>query len=105
MIEKLDLSGGVITYNEFNIDPDLPLQEQLFSLTEDLLQISYCNGKYLIDVGWYPEFSVQGSFMIRVIKDYDWLNPIFKKKVKSLEMVTRYLQKAVKIVEEVLKTE
>ena len=41
-------------------------------LKEDLLQVEYPNG-FIIDVGWYGE---KNGFIVNVIKDSDWENPV-----------------------------
>jgi hypothetical protein len=97
MINEINLKKGKITFNDFNINFEIPLDEQIFSLKEDLLQINY-NEKYIIDVGWHPELDPKGFFKVQVIKDYDWLNPIFIKKCKSKKSLQKSLQKAVDII-------
>lgn len=50
----VDFRGGVITYDNLLWtleDPQIPAEEM--DLVEDLLQVSYGDGKYLLDVGWY----------------------------------------------------
>lgn len=74
------------------------LYDQLDALTEDQLQVESIDGNYLLDVGWYPEFSLKGSFKIMIIKKYDWDNPLFLKecldiptlKVTLCECISRY---------------
>ncbi len=48
-IEKLNFKNGKIIYDDFDIDLSRPLDEQIFSLKEDLLQAEY--GKYILDIG------------------------------------------------------
>jgi hypothetical protein len=43
-------------------DERLPLAEQVSDLKEDLAQVEYPAG-VLLDVGWYPELSLDGTFM------------------------------------------
>jgi hypothetical protein len=63
-------------------------------LKEDLFQISYEND-YIIDVGWYPEFSVKGNFRIVVVKDYNWDTFIIEKKCKDLNTLDQLMKKCV----------
>lgn len=56
------------------------------SLKEDMLQVSYESG-YLLDVGWYPSFDPSGCFQIRVIKEYDWENPVHISSAQSYNEV------------------
>jgi hypothetical protein len=62
-----NFKDGKVIYNEFNIDFNIPLSKQLFSLKEDLLQVEYKGGKYVLDVGWYPELNPKGSFRVFVV--------------------------------------
>ncbi|MDE5984500.1 MAG: hypothetical protein K2H13_04520 [Eubacterium sp.] len=79
---KYNFEPGKIVYNEFNIDFSLPFSKQIDCLNEDLMQVSY-NENYILDIGWYPESNPSGSFIIQLIKNYCWDNPIFKEKCKS----------------------
>ena len=61
----VDFRGGVITYDNLLWaleDPQIPAKEL------DLLQVSYGDGKYLLDVGRYSAGAGQGGFMVYV----DW---------------------------------
>lgn len=88
-----ELFNGKILYNELSmLNENLALQAQVFSLSEDLLQVESVDKELLLDVGWYPEFDLDGFFKVVVIKKYDWENPIFDKKIldiSSLESVLR----------------
>lgn len=81
MISDIDFGNGKIVYNDFNIKKDIPLEEQIWELKEDLLQVKYSfrnKDVYLIDVGWYPEFNVNGEFRLCLVKNYNWDIPIRK---------------------------
>lgn len=67
---------GEITYDELSSLNDSDLTYQVHSLKEDMLQVSY-PASLLMDVGWYPSFSISGHFQIRTIKDNDWDAPLF----------------------------
>lgn len=71
-----DFIIGQIIFDDFSqiVQRD-DFRSDLYSLKEDLLQISYKNN-YLLDTGWYPSFDPAGSFQVRVIENYDWDNPI-----------------------------
>lgn len=49
------------------IDHSISLTEQLEHLKEDLAQVLYKND-IILDLGWYPEFTSQGEFIIFGIK-------------------------------------
>lgn len=71
---------GTIIYDDFNIDFSQPIKNQTDLLKEDLLQISLAND-LILDLGWYPEHNIRGKFILQIIKEYDWENPIYKKKI------------------------
>jgi len=66
MFEAIDFSPGTITYDATD-DPGC-LKE------EDIFQVSYLNGKYILDLGWY-----RSNYAIKVIKDMDWTEPLLEK--------------------------
>lgn len=86
--------GWKVTYNTlFNLDPesnDLTQEEfehySLGMFTQNLVQIESDWG--LIDVGWYPDSDLEGSFRLRALKrlgeSYDWQTPIKWFETRSL---------------------
>lgn len=56
-----------------------------------MLQINYWE-KYIIDLGWYPSWDPNGSFTIRVIRNCDWIKPLFIKKFKEITLVEQNIQ-------------
>lgn len=86
------LYGSQISYDELSLlDEDLSFDKQLFLLQEDLLQVKCRNNLYLLDVGWYPEFDIQGFFNVKIIKQYNWENPIFQKKATDIATLKQIL--------------
>ena len=75
MLNWLENKDAVILLNDF-IDINKRIDEQIWSLKEDLLQLGFYNKKIIIDVGWTNEFELNGCFKILVIKDLDWDNPL-----------------------------
>lgn len=98
LFDNISLRNGIITYNDFQIDPDLPLDTQDLSFKEDLVQIEF-GEKYCIDIGWYPDFDPKGHFWIRVIQYIEWDNPLFSKECKDIATLKKYLQEAIDFVE------
>lgn len=49
----VDFRGGIITYDNLLWALENPQIAEEPDLVEDLLQVSYGDGKYLLDVGWY----------------------------------------------------
>lgn len=97
MINDLDFSPGKITHNDLKLDENVPLKNQVDVLKEDLLQVNY-NDKYIIDVGWYPEFDENGNFKIYVIEDFNWSYPKIIKKSKTLDGLILDLVKCINYV-------
>lgn len=98
MFKDIDFGTGVSRkYIDFEINEDVPLEEQTDLLKEDLLQVIYDNN-YIIDIGWYPEFDENGSFRVSVIKEYQWDNPIFQKKCRRTGLVREYLCECIELI-------
>lgn len=71
---NINLPTGKVTLNDIEFLSEEPLINQLDNLKEDLYQAQMDN--YILDIGWYPEFDINGCFKVFVIKDFDWSNPI-----------------------------
>lgn len=93
----LYIPDGKVIYNEFNFDFSKSLKEQENCLLEDILQISFQNN-ILLDLGWYPELDFNGRFVLRVIKDYDWEEPLYEIEFKELGMISENIKKAVNFI-------
>ncbi len=81
-------------YNDFCINPDIPLFMQLDKLKEDLIQIEYESG-HILDIGWYPEFKSSGCFKIYVTKSDE---KIFEKSTRSIRKLRLLTEEAVRII-------
>lgn len=79
MFESINFSPGIITYNVSD-DPSC-LKE------EDIFQVSYFKGKYIIDLGWY-----RSNYAIKVIKDLDWSAPLLEKECADPQELERLMQ-------------
>ncbi len=82
---KKDLArfGAKITFDDIShldqaIEPSLLIN----NLKEDMFQATFPCGQ-ILDIGWYPEFSTRGSFVISLIHNQDWQNPIHCEKAKN----------------------
>jgi hypothetical protein len=67
---------GEISHDDLSLLASEDLSTQAGDLKEDMLQVKYPSS-ILLDVGWYPSFDLDGLFQIRVIRDYDWNDPVF----------------------------
>lgn len=101
MLKKLDLSPGKIVYDDFQIKPNIPFEQQKFSFKEDLFQVDFYE-KYLIDIGWSPDFESKGNFKIRIIKDYNWTHPLYFKKTNKLDTLPFFIKECVDIIRQKL---
>ncbi|MBQ9519817.1 MAG: hypothetical protein IJR59_07985 [Firmicutes bacterium] len=100
-LQPLRISAGwTVKYNNFTEYDPASDKDGLNSseLCEDLLQLK--NGNILIDLGWYPEFDINGSYALYLVdstKEYPFDCPLeeFKSKSKSsiinkIEYWTKY---------------
>lgn len=97
MVLKIFLSSlfnNQILYDELSLlEEEVSLKDQTMLLKEDLLQVESIDGSYLLDVGWYQEFDITGHFEVKIIKKYDWENPIFIKKTSDISSLKKILLK------------
>ena len=95
MVLKLFLSSlfnNQILYDELSLlDEEVSLSDQSMLLKEDLFQVQSFDGLCLLDVGWYPEFDMKGYFEVKVIRKYDWENPIFIKRTSDIQSLKQIL--------------
>lgn len=84
LLSQNDFLPGKIEYQDIEIDMDKPIKNQIDQLKEDLLHVSYPNG-FLLDVGWYPSFSEDGAFHVKVIKNFNWDEPCFHFKTTEIK--------------------
>lgn len=78
------------TYDPSN---EYDVEESFLNLQEDLLQVSFEDQNQIVDLGWYGDFDKnEGSFIIYIIKDQDWDNPLQIEKSKSQKEITKALK-------------
>ena len=102
-IENLNILDGVIIYNDFDIDEEIPFEKQKYSYKEDILQIKF-GDRFLLDVGGLPEFEPDGYFIAQAIQDQDWLEPLLKEKCRTIPDLKMIIEKAAKIINKKMKT-
>ena len=96
MLFELDYGSKVVDkYIDFDIDFEMPLEDQYHLLKEDLIQITY-DDNHILDVGWYPEFSESGRFVVTVVRNLDWGEPIFREECSDLPLLMKCLLKCIK---------
>lgn len=90
-----EVENGNITYWGLDtIRLDISTNAQLQELKEDLAQINFNNGRS-VDIGWYPEFSSAGQFLIHVINDGEWDFPVIQIKFSQIEMLVPVINFAI----------
>lgn len=93
-LKNIDFKKGKIAFDSFNIDYNLPFKDQKFELGEDLLQVEYPKD-YLLDLGWLSGFDINGRFVVRIIRNCDWENPLLIKETRSFSQLEQFTQEAV----------
>jgi hypothetical protein len=80
---KIITLGGKIALDDISqLDQKLDITLEIENLKEDLFQATFPCGQ-ILDIGWYPEFSTRGSFVISLIRNQDWQNPTHCEKAKN----------------------
>lgn len=92
------IKSGKIVYNQFHIDFSIPFEDQLYELTENLLQIEYKSG-LVLDIGWYPEMDPNGCLKAYLIKNADWSSPLICLTARSEQDMEEALKEAIRIVD------
>lgn len=76
MFWNLDIGEGVVVFDQISHLPDaFVVAQHIDCLREDMLQIRF-GGGLLLDVGWYPSFRKRGRFILHLVKDQDWGEPV-----------------------------
>jgi hypothetical protein len=93
--ESIEWRSGKVTYWDLDsLDPGKPLSEQFDELKEDLAQVRF-PGDVVLDVGWYPESSLDGSFSVRIVHDSDWDTLLFVEESASVAELLTCLPRAI----------
>ncbi|MDG0875579.1 hypothetical protein L5D93_25415 [Paenibacillus thiaminolyticus] len=72
-------TGWLVNKNNFweidpcNLDPD---DDIWFMFTDSLLQLHYQKKSITLDMGWRPDFSPEGNFLVVILINEDWDKPI-----------------------------
>ncbi|MCX4218931.1 MULTISPECIES: hypothetical protein [Pseudomonas] len=80
---KIITLGAKITLDDISqLDKTIDTSLEIENLKEDLFQATFPCGQ-ILDIGWHPEFSTYGSFVISLIRNQDWQNPTHCEKAKN----------------------
>jgi hypothetical protein len=88
--------GRVLHWDLEHIDCSRPIEAQIAHLKEDLAQIEYPNF-VLIDIGWYPEFQVNGAFVVSVVRNKNWQLPLMRAKCATTKRLRALVRRAVTV--------
>ncbi|WP_010304501.1 hypothetical protein [Candidatus Odyssella thessalonicensis] len=81
-LERLSIPAGwIVEWNVFyDMSPPFYNEaEPLWELfKEDMLYIKHKNIPYSVDLGWSPENSPAGNFVLRLLKDENWKTPVLE---------------------------
>ncbi|MEZ4361925.1 MAG: hypothetical protein R3B48_17170 [Kofleriaceae bacterium] len=91
--------GEVVHWSLEKFDADRSLQEQLDELREDLAQVRF-DEHTLLDLGWYPECDADGAFVVTVVRNEDWDEPVFREAAKAVPSLHSALARAVSVATE-----
>ena len=97
-LESLEIpeSFTVVHHEFFAYDPvtDYSIEENHLHLTEDLFQVIHEPTQLVIDLGWYGnKTDNRGEFVLNVIRNDFWDEPLSKIFEKSQKEITRVLKK------------
>ena len=95
MPQALNLRNGTITYdNFFWLLEHADKNPADLLLSEDLLQISFGGGQYLLDAGWYGT-GPRGRFSVMLVENQDWEHPLRKEYTREISRLPALLQECI----------
>ncbi|OPH47163.1 hypothetical protein BC351_11700 [Paenibacillus ferrarius] len=87
-------TGWKVNWNVFDeADPAHFVEEDTsfcWNFTEDLLQLHKDN--IMVDLGWYPEAKVEGNYVLVLIKNEDWENPVIRFESRDIAVITHEIE-------------
>jgi hypothetical protein len=95
-------SGEVVFWDIDGLDINKHIDSQSELIENDLkedLVLARFGDVILLDLGWYPEFNLQGEFVLRVVNDADWENPILRFDFRDIAVFVQNLNQAIAVAE------
>ncbi len=98
-------TGWKVSYNKFlEIEPS-GLEENdnvWIHFTQDILQLEYIfkEAILIVDLGWYPETEINGTFRLMLIKDEEWESPLEVFESKNKEEIVEKIEKIIEDISE-----
>src|SRR5688572_17140179 len=97
--EDFDLGNGTVTFWDLDsLDAARSLADQRDHLKEDLAQIQF-GDELILDIGWYPEFSADGEFVVSLVRADNWDAPVFEQRVADVPNLGAAVARAVRTTE------
>ena len=93
---------GVVEFWDMDkIDASASIKSQVDELKEDLVQVQYPKN-ITLDVGWCPEFDVNGMFIVTIIQDENWGEPLVVKECNNFKDFCLIIEECIKITEQIV---
>ena len=88
-------AGWSVECNNFSeYDMSIHGEEDCYELNEDLLQLKFTGANIIIDLGYYPAHNCdEGNYILYLVKDYDWENPLEKVMTRDKKEVIKTIEK------------
>ncbi|MFS0656945.1 hypothetical protein [Bacillus sp. 179-C3.3 HS] len=93
--------GWDMRYNNFwEIDPKKldSDDDRWFMFTESLLQIYHEKSSITLDLGWNPDLSPDGNYLVLIVKNKDWENPIHEFTSDDYNKVIDFIESQLKYI-------
>lgn len=87
--------GWKVNYNNFveidprNLEPD---DDCWFMFTESLLRLYHEKSSITLDLGWNPDISPDGNYLVLIMKNMDLENPIHEFTSDNYKEVIEYIE-------------
>ena len=76
MFWNIDIGQGVVVFDDISFLPEaFDTAQHADYLKEDLLQLVF-GDRLLLDVGWTPSFDEHGRFVLMLVSDGNWDEPV-----------------------------
>ncbi|MDE6567013.1 MAG: hypothetical protein K2K70_04665 [Lachnospiraceae bacterium] len=87
-------AGWRMEYNNFTeYDMDVHGEKYCFELNEDLIMLTNDIANLTINLGWYPSFDLNGSYILYLVRNKDWNKPLEKVVTRSKSEVIACIEK------------
>lgn len=94
-LQPLRIQAGWKTeFNNFTeYDVNVHGEKYCFELNEDLIRLTNEAAGLTIDLGWYPSFDLNGSYILMLVKGDAWEKPLEKVVTRSKDEVISCIEK------------